>query len=251
MKARNITALLLALALCFGVLPAACGETEYPPRPAGAVADLAAVLGEKTVEDMETLRERSMDGAGFGLYVLTRHFLGGVAVQQYADKVFEVWGLGDTDALLLMVIGEESYALSLGAVAQKALPAETKTTLLGSFRTSYLNRQYDASLADLSVGLTQALAKAYGGTLDASGLLGRDAIQSTPQPQTVSDFWYGMFARDDYDALEDNDAANWRSWQNERQYEENHINWRSLIIWGLVIYFLFFRRSRRKRRARR
>ena len=249
MKGKKFATLLLALALCLSFIPAACGETEYPPRPAGAAADLAGVLGEKAAQDLDTLLDRTMEAGGFGFYVLTRHFLGGANAQEYADKVFEVWGLGGSDALLLMVIGEETYALSLGAAAKSALPAETTTSLLGAFRAGYLNRQYDAALADLSVGLGQALAKAFGETLDASGLFGREAIQSaTPQPQTASDFWYGMFAQDDYDALEDDDAAFWRSWQDQQQSEETHINWRSVIIWGLVIYFLFFRRRRKARR---
>ena len=240
-------ALILALALCFSAVSLAYAETEYPPRPSGTVSDLAGVLGEKTLEDIETLNQRLNDAAGGRIFVLTRHFLGGAKAQEYADKVFEVWGLGDCDALLLLVIGEESYALSLGTAAKQAVPADTQTSLLAShFRSLYLNRQYDEALAELSVTLGQALAKAFGDTLDTAGLFGTAAIQSTPQPQTVDDYWYGMFARDDYDARQNNDETYWEDWQNQWRYEESSINWRSVIIWGLVIYFLFFRRKRRR-----
>ena len=249
MNVRKVTALLLALVLCLALASAACAETEYPPRPAGTVSDLAGVLGEKTIQDLETLNERLSAAANGKLYVLTRHFLGGQAAQGYADKVFEVWGLEKGEALLLMVIGEDSYALSLGAGARADVPADTQTGLLaGHFRTDYLNRQYDEALADLAVNLGQALAKARGTALNTAGLFGQAAIQSTPQPQTMEDWWYGMFARDDYDAQEDNDNAYWRGWQDEQRYEEERINWRSLIIWALVIYFLFFRKKRRNRK---
>ena len=247
MLMRKMTALLLALALCLCLTNAACAATEYPPRPSGTVSDLAGVLGEQTIRDMETLNERMNDAAGGRLFVLTRHFLGGANAQSYADKVFEVWSLEDSDALLLMVIGEETYALSLGAAAKKAVPADTQTSLLAShFRGVYLNRQYDEALADLAVALGQTLAKAFGDTLDTAGLFGAAAIQSTPQPQTVDDYWYGMFARDDYDARQNDDDTYWEDWQNQWRYEESSINWRSVIIWGLVIYFLFFRRKRRR-----
>ena len=39
-------------------------------------------------------------------------------------------------------------------------------------------------------------------------------------------------------------------WQDEWRYEETSINWRSVIIWGLVIYFLFFRRKRKNKKWR-
>ena len=90
--------------------------------------------------------------------------------------------------------------------------------------------------------------KAFGDTLDAAGLFGTAAIQSTPQPKTVDDYWYGMFARDDYDALKSNDESYWEDWQSQWRSEESSINWRSVIIWALVIYFLFFRRKRKGRR---
>ena len=108
-------------------------------------------------------------------------------------------------------------------------------------------REYDAALADLSLSLGQTLAKAAGSSLDASGLFGAAAVQSTPQPQSVSDFWYGMFARDDYDSKENDQENIWQEWQSEWQHEESRVNWRGIIIWALVIYFLFFRRKRHRR----
>ena len=247
---RNIRfiALLAALVLCLGLTAPAFAETKYPPRPQGTVADLAGVLGEQSIADLETLNTRLNTAVGGKLYVLTRHFLGGVNATTYAKKVFDVWALGTNDALLLMVIGEETYALSLGAEAEKAVPADTQISLQANrFRGAYLARQYDEALSQLALNLGQSLAKAKNQTLDVSGLFGQQAIQSTPQPQTTEDWWYGMFARDDYDAREHDDDRYWQDWQNEWYYEETRINWRSVIIWGLVIYFLFFRKKRRRR----
>ena len=109
------SALTLALILCLGAVSLASAETEYPPRPDGTVSDLAGVLGEQAIQDMETLNQRLESAAGGRIFVLTRHFLGGADVQQYADKVFEVWGLNDFDALLLLVVGEEDFALTQGS----------------------------------------------------------------------------------------------------------------------------------------
>ena len=248
MRMTRILAFVLALMLCAGLAVPAFAETKYPPRPQGTVADLAGVLGEQTIADMETLNTRLNTAAGGKLYILTRHFLGGVNASNYAKKVFDVWGLDKNDALLLMVIGEETSAIALGSAAEKAVPNDTQISLLANhFRTPFLARKYDEALANVTVQLGQTLAKAKNQTLDVTGLFGQTVLQSTPQPQTTDDWWYGMFARDDYDARENDNDQYWKSWQNEWHSEETRINWRSVIIWGLVIYFLFFRRKRRRR----
>ena len=248
MRMTRILAFVLALMLCAGLAVPAFAETKYPPRPQGTVADLAGVLGEKTISDMETLNTRLNTAAGGKLYILTRHFLGGVNASNYAKKVFDVWSLDKNDALLLMVIGEETSAIALGSAAEKAVPNDTQISLLANhFRNAFLARKYDEALADVTVQLGQTLAKAKNQTLDVTGLFGQTVLQSTPQPQTTDDWWYGMFARDDYDARENDNDQYWKSWQNEWHSEETRINWRSVIIWGLVIYFLFFRRKRRRR----
>ena len=235
---RRIAVFCLACAVCLAMLPMARGESEYPPFQ-GIVADMAGVLGEQTIEDLKTLAERA-ESQGLGkLYVHTRHFLGGADAAEYAQRVFEGWSLQENDALLLLVIGEESYALALGSAARVFLPAESQTSLLANhFRSAYLERKYDQATADLAVSLEQMTARSLGQTLDVSGLFGRAAIQSTPQPQSIDSIWQGMFAQDDYQE----DPWNW---DNEWEYEETHINWRGIFIWALVIYFLFFRRKKR------
>lgn len=249
MFVRRISALVLALALCLGLMAPANAETEYPSRPQGAVADLANVLGEAAIGDLETLSQRLEEVTGGRLFVLTRHFLGGMDAQTYADRVFQVWALEPADALVLAVIGEESKAVSLGAAARSVLYKDVMTSLLADhFNVPFAARQYDEAVADLCVAMGQALAKAEGSSLDVSGLFGRAAVASTPQPQSASDWWYGMFAREDYDAREEDDDAFWQDWQNEWHYEESTINWRGILIWGLVIYFLFFRRKKLKGR---
>ena len=245
MRKDRVTALVMALVLCLGMLPMAQADTEYPPFQ-GIVADMAGVLGESTIADLEKLSQRLESVTGGHIYVLTRHFLGGANANEYAQKVFEVWSLNEADALLLMVIGEESYALVTGSLCNTWLSGEQRNNLLAdSFREQFItNRNYDQAVADFSVAMGRALAKATGETLDVSGLFGRSSLSSTPQPQSWNEIWQGMFAQDDYQ------EESW-SWDSDWQKEETHINWRGILIWGLVIYFLFFRRKNRAGNRRR
>lgn len=235
---RRIIALCLALSLLFLCLPAQ-GETQYPACM-GTVTDLANVLGEEIVRDLDTLSQRLRDAADTGFYIVTRHFLGGQDVKAYADGLFQSWGLSGSDALLLLVIGEESYALSLGAEVKSLLPDETQISLLGThLRGAYLNRDYDGALADFCLTFTEAVAKGKNVSVSAAGLLGREALRSTPAPGGINQLWMSMFGEKDMGEEE---------YHFEWEAEDDGISLRTIMIWALVIYFLFFRKKKKKKR---
>ena len=114
-------ALLCALLICCVLLPVQA-EGSYPACQ-GIVSDWAGVIGGQTAQDLDTLSTRLSDQTGGRLYVAVRHFLGGAEARAYADGLFTAWNLGEQDALLLLVIGEETYALHLGDQARRLIPA--------------------------------------------------------------------------------------------------------------------------------
>ncbi|MBR1585998.1 MAG: TPM domain-containing protein [Clostridia bacterium] len=241
MIVRRIVSLLLALLLCAGLVLPAGAETQYPSFQ-GIVTDLAGVLGEDTVQDLSLLAERMSDASlSLGsFYVVTRHFLGGTDAAVYAKALFEAWDLGWQDVLLLMVIGEEKYALYVGDGVKAALSADTQTSLLAThFRSAFLNRKYDEAVADLAVQTVQTIAKAGGTSVNTAGLFGTAAVSATHQPtaQSLTNAWESMFAFQDFE--EDDD------WPLDIQYSNySGFNWRGWLIWGLLIYFVFFRKKK-------
>lgn len=234
-----LRALLCALLICCLLLPAHA-EAGYPACQ-GIVSDWAGVIGTQTAQDLSVLSDRLSDRAGGRLYVAARHFLGGAEARAYADGLFEAWGLGDMDALLLLVIGEETYALHLGAEARRLIPAEGQTALLAAqLRAPFQARDYDGALSAFAQAYAQALAKAAGKSVSVSGLFGREeasAVQSTAAPG-VNALWQSMFGQDVSDAGD---------WQETQRQEEKRTSWRTIVIWGLVIYFLFLRKKGHRR----
>ncbi|MCR4885944.1 MAG: TPM domain-containing protein [Clostridiales bacterium] len=238
---RKTIAAVMILLLCLAALPGVRAE-EYPPFQ-GIVADMAGVLGEDAAKDLTDLAgklEAAVDGR---VYVLTRHFLGGASPQSYADQVFRVWNLKENDILLLMVVGEESYAVALGDLAKGSLTKESLDMLMANhFRAAFLKRDYSRAAGETAVALAQALAKAQGTGLNVTGLPGAEEEPiATPEPQTWEQVWQGMFAQNDY-------QEKYQDWNQSWEQEEHKSNWGSIIIWILVIYFLFFRKKRRGRR---
>ena len=72
--------------------------------------------------------------------------------------------------MLLLVIGEDNYALTLGSEARRLLPADLQTGLLAaSFRVPYLKREYAAAVGLFAAAYGEAMARAAGKTISTSG----------------------------------------------------------------------------------
>ncbi len=241
----------IALVLCLFVMLCAlpASAAEYPAAQ-GTATDLAGVLSASTVSDLEMLSERYDDAVDGKLYVLTRHFLGGADARAYAKELFTAWDLDDDDALLLLVIGEEDYALHLGDKAAQSLPSESRSVLLGTyFRDKYLARDYDGAVGDTMSHLTSQLARAKGETVSTDGLFG-SASAPAQQPQAlteiksgIDDLWNSLFSYEyeqaDTQAVAQEDAFN-------REDESTGFSMKRLIIFAVIVYFLFFRKKRRR-----
>ena len=191
---KRIAACLLALSIVFCL--AAAQAVSYPDRR-GAVNDDAAVLSESSATDVDLLNDRS--SARFT--VVTRHFLGGADAQQYCNELFSSWNLGKDDLLLLLVIGEERYAVAMGeSIRKNALSDERLNTLFSSkLRQPFIiDRNYDRAVGDFLLAAAQQVASANGETLNINGLFG--ATQATSQQSTASSgnhgsgFWSSFYS---------------------------------------------------------
>ena len=116
---------LLALML---LLPSAALAVSYPAQR-GAVNDDAGVLSEQTAADIGQLNTAARS-ADISFVVATRHFLGGADAQAYCDGLFEAWKLDRKTVLVLLVIGEERYAVAVGQGVRDMIGQEQINSLL-------------------------------------------------------------------------------------------------------------------------
>lgn len=241
---KRFSALLLVLTLAF-CLVSACADA-YPVQR-GAVNDDAAVLSDETAKDIASLNDRS----SAHYTVITRHFLGGQDAQAYCDGLFKAWNLGKDDLLLLLVIGEERYAVSLGAdIAEKALSKEQLNSLLSAkLRQSFVQeRNYDGAVGSFFLAAAGQISRAKGENLNTAGLFGSSqTLQNDSSGNTSSNAWMsswsqtlnGFFSDDDLNSIYTNGA-------NVQYYEEDSGFSTGRLIFILIVVFLIIR-SRRKR----
>ena len=236
---RKIIACLVILTLILTVVTAAVGEKEFPSCK-GIVTDEALILHDEAEAGLEELSQQLEKSMGGHIYVYTRHFLGTMDADSYAKKVFDLWGLGENDVLLMVAYGEEKYALAMGAKAKELLPGTEALEMMlaenleNEFEVG--NRNFDQAVGNVASELAKYLSK---NTVTGKSLI--DQIFSNATQSSSTD------EKSD-DSLTENREDNTPSIRHENQVEEHKSNWRTIIIWGLVIYFLFFRKKRRGRR---
>lgn len=217
------------------------------PAQRGAVNDDAAVLNAQTVSDVEKLNTL----ASADYIVVTRHFLGGKDAQSYCDELFSAWGLDDKDLLLLLVIGEEKYACSMGSGI--GLSGEQLNSLLSSrLRQPFImDRNYDAAVGDFLLSASSQIARAMGETLDTSGLFGSKENTgsaagssslngSSGQHSWTYNMFSGFFSDDDLNDLYIGENGNNNSYESDSGFSMG----RFILI---VVVLLFIVRGRKKR----
>ena len=235
-----------------------CGaQAQSPSLRTGAVNDDAAVLSDVTAQSVSELNDRSP----VRFTVMTRHFLGGADAQQYAKELFESNGLQADDVLLLLVIGEERYAVVMGQEAQNAISTEQLNSLLSAkLRQPFLeNRDYDGAVGAFLVAIASQVARTEGYPFDAAGLFGITAAESqnADSGQTADsgswynfntwsgNWWNGFFSDDSSDAID----ADMDSLLNsgEFAYSGNSSGFsKGKLILILAVLFFIIRGARRR-----
>lgn len=160
---------LILLTVLSLVFPAAA-EPRFPER-SGVVTDAAAVLSPNLLDDMRTLDSRLAAIGAPRLHIVTVDFLDATDVQSYADTLFSRWGLGDNDLLLLMCIGEETFAITCGANVNRMISPATQTKLLSTnLNEPFLRLEYDAAVSAFIPAIVREISKVTGMTVRTDDL---------------------------------------------------------------------------------
>ncbi len=138
---------LLVAALAVAVF---AGQAERPldlPKPSGRVNDYAAVLDpaeRRALEDEIAALDRATSAE---VAVVTVASLDGLAVEDYAERLFNTWGIGkaarDNGVLVLVSAGDRQMRIEVGYGLEGVLPdglagAVIRDTFLPEFRDGRL-----------------------------------------------------------------------------------------------------------------
>lgn len=178
----------LALSILFcaasGTRVAAAEKVEQL-APQGYVNDFAGVMDAESRQRITVLCEELDQKADAQLAVVTIHTLEGDTAQDFANRLFEKWGVGpkgkDRGVMVLLAVDDRQYWTEVGYGLEPILPDGK----VGGFGREMLpllrQRQYGAALLQISSQIAYTIAQDRGVSLtEASPSAGPPAESPAP-----------------------------------------------------------------------
>ena len=222
------------------------------------VDDLAGVFSSEFVSDLSRYAQLMQEELGIPFSVVTRHFLGGKNIQSYANQTLESLPESQEAILLVLVIGEESYAVAIGEESRQLFSPEKAEALLNDhFRASYLNdRAYEKAVASFVMQAGNYLGGRLGVRINAAVPLTRytknvadELVLPTIQPDNSENFFGSIFEN----ASKSREDA--RRYDEDARHAENEsekdLSLFQIALIGFVLYKIFGRGNRKKNKNQR
>ncbi|MFA6108475.1 MAG: TPM domain-containing protein [Candidatus Latescibacterota bacterium] len=163
---------LVGLVLMPALLLAVAAGAQLPERPTGPVADLAGVIDPGTEARLTALARELWEQGHFGLVVATVPTIGEESIEEYANRLYAKWGIGqagsDEGALVLLSLDPRRVRIEVGYGAEGYLPDAVAGRLLDQYGIpAFRANDYATGLEAVSLALAQRVAVEKGLTLRA------------------------------------------------------------------------------------
>lgn len=117
---------LVSLAACVALFSAPFAFAYVNPgNPTGFVNDFAGILSTEEQSSLEQTLQNNKNETGNEIVVVTVENLGGDTVENFAEKLFQEWGIGeegrDNGALLLVALEDRAMRIEVGYGLEGAL----------------------------------------------------------------------------------------------------------------------------------
>jgi uncharacterized protein len=150
------------------------------PEPKGAINDYAEVITPQYERPMDLLAREVLQKTGTSVVVVTLKSIEGNDPADYANKLYEAWGIGkkgeDKGVLILLVLTERKVRIETGYGVEGILPDGLVGEILDTHVVPYLKKgNYGKGLSNALVAVSSVIAKDAGISLTGS---------STPHNQT-------------------------------------------------------------------
>ncbi|MBU1167015.1 TPM domain-containing protein [Patescibacteria group bacterium] len=136
--------------ICFLGYSFSAQAVDYP-KPQGYVSDYAEVISEVKEQELNATLQKLEQKTGKEVAVLTVSSLEGLTVDQYANEIFEKWGIGkkgeDNGVLFLVAIDDKKMRLEVGYGLEGELTdAGTKLILENDVKPYFKDSNYEAGI---------------------------------------------------------------------------------------------------------
>jgi len=154
------------------------------PRPVGKVNDFAGLLTAEQQQALGTMLEELERDTTAEVAVVTVRALGGLTVEEYANRLFAEWGIGkkgmDNGVLILVSLEDRAMRIEVGYGLEGILPDGLAGAVIReTFTPRFQNSQYAEGLAEGTARVADIVRRNE--TLSAEQLA---ALEAGPEAST-------------------------------------------------------------------
>ncbi len=137
------------------------------PKPRGAVNDFADVVPVKYEEKIHTISSELLQKTGTALVVVTMPDIGGAEYNQYANLLYQRWGIGkkgeDKGVLIFVTVKERKLRIETGYGVEGILPDGLVGEIRDRYIVPYLKQdRYGEGLLSGALAVSQVIARNAG-----------------------------------------------------------------------------------------
>ncbi len=179
---------LLGLFFALILTPVQVKGQKYP-QPVDAVNDFAEVISPEYEARMSQLARALWEQTGTAMVVATFRDLGGESPEEFANRLYEAWGIGkrgeDKGILIVVALKERRIRIETGYGVEGILPDAKVGGIMDQYIVPFLRRgEFGKGLLNGMLALAQVVAQDAGVKLD----IDRYAPKPTAQPEAKKSF---------------------------------------------------------------
>jgi uncharacterized protein len=163
---KNIT-LLFIFAFALFMAPSASLSQNSFPKPKGLVNDFANVISRAHEQNIANLTTELLKKTGTSVVVVTMPDIGGADYTEYANRLYEAWGIGkkgeDKGVLIFVTVKERKMRIEVGYGLEGILPDGLAGEIRDRYITPYLRKdQFGEGLMNGALAISQIIARDSG-----------------------------------------------------------------------------------------
>lgn len=177
----------LVTLLCQPLLAISSDELIGSLKPTGSITDKADLLPPAQEQRLRSILDNLNAQTGAALVVVTLPSMEGGQIDDFTNRLFEVWGVGqagkDNGVMLLVAVEERKVRIDAGYGLEGAIP----DGLAGSVRDNYIlpyfkNGQMAAGIESGTLALANLIAESYNMELSEKPVAPPSSGRSNPWP---------------------------------------------------------------------
>jgi len=186
---KKIAVSIIAIATVCLIAICVYGSDNFP-RPVGAVNDFAGVISQRYTQSMESLAREVLGKTGTSVVVVTMKDIGGDDPGDYANRLYEAWGIGkkgeDKGVLIFLAVKERRIRIETGYGVEGILPDGLVGDILDRYVMPWLRKgDYSKGLSSAVVAVSSVIAKDAGISLTGAPQTSRQAVSAEKKGSSI------------------------------------------------------------------